>query len=141
MLAKVGSDFCYPQIPYLLLSPCCPACLSRRTVIPVNGVRSVYLPPVGERPIDEGGIVLLCGRGSPTGVCGQQEASAGEGGVGGVLQPTCGKIVQDRTVGPTGVVIWRMPSEHIVYDIDSKQVQGVQLQCAARYAARGHEHC
>lgn len=62
--------------------PCRPAGLSRRTtVVPVNGVRSVYLPPVGERPVYEGGVVLLCGRGPTTGVRGQQEAAAGRGRV------------------------------------------------------------
>jgi len=54
---------------------------NRRTNFPVNGVRSVHLPPVGKRSIYEGGIVLLCGRGPTAGVRCQQEASAGECGL------------------------------------------------------------
>ena len=46
---------CFPDGLRLLLS------VLYHPPLPVNGVRSVHLPSVGERPVHEGGHVLLCG--------------------------------------------------------------------------------
>lgn len=56
-----------------------PGWLSRGIALPADGVRSLHLPAVGERPVHEGGVVLLCRRGSKAGFRRQQEASAGGG--------------------------------------------------------------